>query len=122
MQGRGMRAFAYRAGFAERFPHGRVLPSYIYDDEVENMTIVYRPRGVCAVRMEVSVEEGIVRHVAIEGGCDGNHKGLISLLDGMPAEEAVRRMRGIRCGMRPTSCPDQLANAIEACLNEERKA
>ena len=86
------------------------------------MTIEYKPRGVCAYRMTVSVQDGVVQDVGIEGGCDGNHKGLISLLRGMPADEAVRRMRGIRCGMRPSSCPDQLANAIEACAFEEQKA
>lgn len=86
------------------------------------MTIDFKPRGICAHRMTVSVEDGVVQDVGIEGGCDGNHKGLISLLKGMPADEAAKRMRGIRCGMRPSSCPDQLAIAIEACAAEERKA
>ena len=86
------------------------------------MTITYNPQGVCAHRMQVSVEDGIVKAVSIDGGCDGNHKGLISLLVGMPAEEAARRMRGIRCGRRSTSCPDQLAIAIAACAEEEKKA
>ena len=50
------------------------------------------------------------------GGCSGNTQGVAALVVGMEADEAVRRLRGIRCGMKPTSCPDQLANAIEACL------
>lgn len=86
------------------------------------MTIMYTPKDICARAMKVSVENGIVTEVEIKGGCDGNHKGLISLLKGMPAEDAVRRMRGITCGPRPTSCPDQLALAIEACAAEEKKA
>lgn len=86
------------------------------------MTIMYKPKDICARGMKVSVENGIVTAVEIDGGCDGNHKGLIALLNGMPADEAVRRMRGITCGRRPTSCPDQLAIAIEACAAEEKQA
>ena len=85
------------------------------------MTIEYRPQGICARYMRVTVEEGIVGDVVIEGGCDGNHKGIISLVKGMKAADAVERMRGIRCGMRPSSCPDQLAIAIAACAEEEKK-
>ena len=85
------------------------------------MTIEYKPQGICARYMRVTVEDGIVQDVVIEGGCDGNHKGIISLVQGMKAEDAVSRMRGIRCGMRPSSCPDQLAIAIAACAEEEKK-
>lgn len=79
-------------------------------------TITYRPHGVCAGRIEVAVDGDTVSHVKFIGGCAGNTQGVAALVVGMNAEEAVRRIRGIRCGMKPTSCPDQLADAIEACL------
>ena len=79
-------------------------------------TISYRPRGVCAGRIDVAIEGNEIASVKFLGGCSGNTQGVASLVVGMAADEAVRRLRGIRCGMKPTSCPDQLANAIEACL------
>ena len=79
-------------------------------------TISYRPRGVCAGRIDVAIEGTTLSSVKFLGGCAGNTQGVASLVVGMEAEEAIRRLRGIRCGMKPTSCPDQLANAIEACL------
>lgn len=85
------------------------------------MTINYKPRGVCSQMMEVTVENGIVAKVVITGGCDGNLQGISHLVVGMPADEAVRRMRGIRCGRKATSCPDQLSAAIEACAEAERR-
>ena len=79
-------------------------------------TLTYRPRGVCAGRIEVAIEGTVLSAVKFVGGCVGNTQGVASLVVGMEAEEAIRRLRGIRCGMKPTSCPDQLACAIEACL------
>ena len=79
-------------------------------------TLTYRPRGVCAGRIEVAIEGIVLSAVKFVGGCAGNTQGVASLVVGMEAEEAIRRLRGIRCGMKPTSCPDQLACAIEACL------
>ena len=79
-------------------------------------TISYRPRGVCAGRIDVAIDGSVLSSVRFLGGCAGNTQGVASLVVGMEAEEAIRRLRGIRCGMKPTSCPDQLANAIEACL------
>ena len=79
-------------------------------------TLTYRPRGVCAGRIEVAIEGTVLSAVKFVGGCAGNTQGVASLVVGMEAEEAIRRLRGIRCGMKPTSCPDQLACAIEACL------
>ena len=78
------------------------------------MTIQYTPKGVCSRAFQIEVEEGVIRSVQVTGGCDGNLKGLSSLLKGMTVEEAVGRMEGIRCGMKPTSCPDQLAQALKA--------
>ncbi len=75
----------------------------------------YRPRGVCPslIRLEVDDDDRIVS-VEFIGGCDGNSKGIGALVRGMSLEDARRRLSGIRCGAKPTSCPDQLARALEA--------
>ena len=80
------------------------------------MTIQYIPKGTCSKAMQIEVEEGVIQSVQVVGGCDGNLKGLSSLLKGMKVEEAVSRMQGIRCGMKPTSCPDQLAQALKTAM------
>ena len=80
------------------------------------MTIQYTPRGVCSRSFTIQVEDGIIRSVLVVGGCDGNLKGISSLLEGMTVTEAIRRMEGIRCGRKPTSCPDQLAQALTTAL------
>ena len=77
-------------------------------------TISYRPRGVCSQKMEIDVEGGVIQAVRVLGGCSGNLKGISSLLRGMDVEEAISRLEGIRCGMKPTSCPDQLAQALKS--------
>ncbi len=77
-------------------------------------TISYRPRGVCSQKMEIDVEDGVIQAVRVLGGCSGNLKGISSLLKGMDVEEAISRLEGIRCGMKPTSCPDQLAQALKS--------
>ena len=76
-------------------------------------TISYRPRGVCSRYMEIDVEDGVIQAVRIEGGCSGNLQGISSLLVGMTTEDAIRRMEGIKCGTKATSCPDQLAQALK---------
>ncbi len=83
------------------------------------MEYIYRPRGVCSREMRVEVEDGIIRSVKVIGGCNGNLKGISSLLVGMNAEEAIKRMQGIRCGFKNTSCPDQLSIALRECLEKE---
>lgn len=85
------------------------------------MKHVYRPRGTCSRLMTVEVEDGIVKHIEVVGGCDGNLQGISRLLVGMTAEEAIARMEGIRCGRKPTSCPDQLAKALRECLEKMKK-
>ena len=80
------------------------------------MVIQYQPKGVCSRQMIVEVENGIIESVKVVGGCDGNLKGICALLKGMKADEAVTRMEGIRCGMKATSCPDQLAKALKQAL------
>ncbi len=80
------------------------------------MTINYTPRGVCSRAMQIDVEDGVIRSVRVSGGCSGNLQGLSSLLVGMTPAEAVKRMEGIRCGGKPTSCPDQLAQALKQAI------
>ena len=80
------------------------------------MTYSYRPKGVCSQRMTIELEDGVIRDVQILGGCNGNLQGIAALVRGMKAEEAIERMRGIRCGFKNTSCPDQLAKALEEAL------
>lgn len=76
--------------------------------------IEFKPSGICARHISVLVnDDNTVENVTFEGGCDGNHKGLTALVKGMPVSEAIARLEGIRCGFRPTSCPDQLAQALK---------
>ena len=81
------------------------------------MTITYRPKGVCSRLMRVEVENGIIRKVEVQGGCSGNLQGISRLLVGMPVQQAIERLEGVRCGLKPTSCPDQLAKALKEALN-----
>lgn len=83
------------------------------------MTVTYTPRGICARQITVSAENGIITDAEIIGGCDGNHKGIISLIKGMRVVDAIERMQGIRCGSKETSCPDQLAKALQKLLDTE---
>ena len=81
-------------------------------------TISYQPKGVCSRHMEIDVEDGVIQAVRVIGGCSGNLQGISSLLVGMTTDEAIRRMEGIRCGFKPTSCPDQLAKALKSAVKE----
>ncbi|MCL1828410.1 MAG: TIGR03905 family TSCPD domain-containing protein [Oscillospiraceae bacterium] len=81
------------------------------------MKIIYEPEDVCSRLMEIEVEDGVIQSVAIRGGCDGNTKGVAKLLEGMRAEDAIEKMKGIRCGRKMTSCPDQLAVALGKYVN-----
>ena len=64
--------------------------------------------------MRVEVEDGIIRHLDVVGGCSGNLQGISRLVEGMTVEDAIARLDGIRCGAKPTSCPDQLAQALKS--------
>lgn len=77
------------------------------------MQYEFIPRGVCSRRITVELENNIIRAVRFEGGCNGNLQGISRLVTGMDVDEAIARLRGIRCGMKPTSCPDQLSKALE---------
>lgn len=74
----------------------------------------YQTQGVCSTAIDVEVKDGIIESVRFIGGCSGNTQGVSALVKGMPVEEAIRRLKGIKCGFRPTSCPDQLASALES--------
>lgn len=76
------------------------------------MMYEYQPKGVCSRKMRIDVEDGVVRSLEVVAGCDGNLKGISKLVEGMPVDEVIRRLSGIRCGGKPTSCPDQLAKAL----------
>ena len=78
------------------------------------MKFAYRPRGVCSQMMEFEVEDDKIVSVTVTGGCDGNLKGISRLIRGMSVQEVVDRLEGIRCGGKPTSCPDQIARALKA--------
>ncbi len=77
------------------------------------MTINYTPKGVCSRNIEIELEDGIVKNVKYTGGCNGNLQGIASLVKGMKAEEVIERLENIKCGMKNTSCPDQLAQALK---------
>ena len=78
--------------------------------------ISFTPRGVCSRQINVDVEDGIIKHVEFIGGCNGNTQGVAKLAVGRPAEEVIELLRGTNCNGRGTSCPDQLAKALEQAL------
>lgn len=82
------------------------------------MLYTYRPRGVCSQMMEIETEDNILKSVKVLGGCDGNLQGISRLVVGMNVDEVIARLEGIRCGYKPTSCPDQLAQALKAMKAE----
>lgn len=80
------------------------------------MKVEFKTKGTCSSLIEIQTEQGVIEDVRFQGGCNGNLKGICSLVKGMPVEEVIQRLEGIRCGARPTSCPDQLAQALKATL------
>ncbi|NCB73420.1 MAG: TIGR03905 family TSCPD domain-containing protein [Clostridia bacterium] len=83
------------------------------------MTVSYTPRGVCSRKMTVSAEDGIITDARIIGGCSGNLQGISRLIIGMTLEEAISRLKGIDCGGRGTSCPDQLSIAMQELIDRK---
>ena len=84
------------------------------------MTYKFRPRGVCSQEMTVEVDDaGIIQSLQVSGGCSGNLQGISALVVGMPAQEAISRLKGIRCGFKDTSCPDQFARNLERALADK---
>ena len=80
------------------------------------MTYSYAPRGVGSSRIDLELEGDIIKSVRFTGGCNGNLQGISRLVQGMTAGEAIARLEGIRCGYKPTSCPDQLSRALREAL------
>lgn len=74
--------------------------------------ITYKTKGVCSQAIQFDVKDGKVTGVQFYGGCNGNAQGIGRLVEGMEVDEAIQRLSGIRCGFKPTSCPDQLARAL----------
>lgn len=82
--------------------------------------IQYKTQGTCSRAIELELDDmGIITHVKFAGGCSGNTQGVAALVCGMKAEDAIAKLEGIRCGFRPTSCPDQLACALKKALADE---
>lgn len=87
------------------------------------MVYTYKTSGVCSRSITLTLEDGVIRDVHFEGGCSGNTQGVEHLVRGMKADDVVRLLKGIQCGPRETSCPDQLALAIEeACAATKQSA
>ncbi|MGN0183301.1 MAG: TIGR03905 family TSCPD domain-containing protein [Candidatus Ornithomonoglobus sp.] len=83
------------------------------------MQYSFTPRGVCSAQIDFEIEDNIIRNVRFTRGCNGNTQGVGALCEGMRADEVVRRLKGLNCNGRGTSCPDQLARAIELALAEQ---
>lgn len=81
------------------------------------MEYTYRPKGVCSQLMEIETDGNIIKNVKIVGGCSGNSQGISRLVEGMDIDTAISKMEGIKCGFKPTSCPDQLAQALKEMKN-----
>ena len=77
---------------------------------------VYYPKGVCSKKYEITAEDGIIKSMHIEGGCSGNLAGISRLLVGMEITDAIKRMEGTTCGLKPTSCPDQISQALKTLI------
>ena len=84
------------------------------------MTYSYRPKGVCSQKIDLTIEDGVIQNVRFTGGCSGNTQGGAALCIGRKPEEVIPLIRGIRCGFKPTSCPDQLSLALEAAMAEAK--
>ena len=76
--------------------------------------MTYQTKGTCSTSIEVEVEDGKIKFVQFFGGWNGNLKGIASLVRGIEVEDGISRLKGIRCGFKPTSCPDQLAKALKS--------
>lgn len=81
------------------------------------MQYEYKTSGTCSQKIFFEIEDGKLKGVQFLGGCNGNLKGIGALVEGMKVEDVIARVEGIRCGMKSTSCPDQLAKALKAVKN-----
>lgn len=78
--------------------------------------MIYKTKGTCSTSIDVELKDGVIDSIKFTGGCNGNLQGISALVKGMKPEEAISRLKGIRCGFKPTSCPDQLAHALEEMI------
>ena len=78
--------------------------------------MIYKTKGTCSTMIDVELKDGVIDSVKFTVGCNGNLQGISALVKGMKPEEAISRLKGIRCGFKPTSCPDQLAHALEEMI------
>ncbi|MDY3657613.1 MAG: TIGR03905 family TSCPD domain-containing protein [Lachnospiraceae bacterium] len=78
--------------------------------------MIYKTKGTCSTMIDVELKDGVIDSVKFTGGCNGNLQGISALVKGMKPEEAINRLKGIRCGFKSTSCPDQLAHALEEMI------
>lgn len=82
----------------------------------------YRTRGTCSQEILIEADGDIIRHVEFIGGCNGNTQGVARLVEGRTIDEVIGLLKGIHCGVKPTSCPDQLATALEKMVAERKQA
>ena len=82
------------------------------------MTYTYKTRGTCSTQIDLELEGNIVHNVKFTGGCNGNTQGVARLVEGRPIDEVIGLLKGIHCGVKPTSCPDQLSQALKQALNQ----
>ncbi len=78
--------------------------------------MIYKTKGTCSTQIDIQVEGDIIKSVKFTNGCNGNLQGISKLVEGMKCEDAIGKLRGIRCGFKSTSCPDQLSYAIEEAM------
>lgn len=84
------------------------------------MTYTYNTKGTCSTQIQFDINDGIISNVKFTGGCNGNLKAVSSLVDGLPAETVIEKLKGITCGFKPTSCGDQLATACLEALEASK--
>ena len=80
--------------------------------------MTYKTKGTCSTHIDIELDGDVIRSVSFFGGCNGNLQGISKLVEGMKAEDAIKRLKGIKCGFKQTSCPDQLAVALESMINK----
>ncbi len=80
------------------------------------MNYQYKTSGTCSRSIDFEFDGGVIKNVRFHGGCDGNLKGIAAMVEGMKAEDVIKRLEGIRCGFKSTSCPDQLAKALRKAV------
>lgn len=84
------------------------------------MSYIYNTKGTCASKIEVTLEDDIIKSVNFTGGCNGNLSGISKIVEGMTVENVVSKFTGLTCGHKVTSCPDQLARAVQEAYNSNK--